>query len=474
MATIQDYLKQIETAVYGKDVRSAIYNALYQCYKDGKAGVLDLDARTRIAEIEADIQEMLESGTTSEAVQAKVQSVIDMLIADGSLANMTIADGSITNEKFAPKSVTTEKIDDRTVTYEKMSLISDPKQNTIIVNDVKHVNISSIYELIENLDTFYIKVVSETYNQYASMVIRACVQVSFSTVFYDNFIPKKITSFTNKDAGYAEYLYEISVSEFKQWVDDATLKFETDYPDYIQTLSYRFEKIGNDAHPVIIGKIEDYGADYIVYEETLEGIVNNEFASLVKKVVGESDDDIDSSLSTIEKIVKKHLEGKTIIFMGDSYTKGASSQFSALCQKYGATVDNRGIVSSSICGDMMGNKGFQPMWKRTEDVCKEYTDAGSTETVGAVVFMGGANDGFGISTFIGTGINDDDTGHIYGATNHLLKKFQSTFDCPVFVILQPVFPSNSTANQGVDDATAKLWGFDSADTMFSFGFTPFF
>lgn len=48
MADIRDYLNKISTAVYGKDVRQAIRDAIYQCYNDGKAGVIDLIARGRI------------------------------------------------------------------------------------------------------------------------------------------------------------------------------------------------------------------------------------------------------------------------------------------------------------------------------------------------------------------------------------------------------------------------------------------
>lgn len=48
MADISDYLKKILSAVYGKDVRQAIRDAIYQCYKDGKSGAIDLIARERI------------------------------------------------------------------------------------------------------------------------------------------------------------------------------------------------------------------------------------------------------------------------------------------------------------------------------------------------------------------------------------------------------------------------------------------
>lgn len=51
MADIQTYLNQILQAVWGKDVRQAIHDAIHQCYEDGKAGSIDLtDYQTKIDE----------------------------------------------------------------------------------------------------------------------------------------------------------------------------------------------------------------------------------------------------------------------------------------------------------------------------------------------------------------------------------------------------------------------------------------
>ena len=159
------------------------------------------------------------------------------------------------------------------------------------------------------------------------------------------------------------------------------------------------------------------------------------------------------------------LNGKTVICMGDSYTYGMSAIYKALFAKYGAVPDNRGIVSSSICGDTAGNKGFSPMWSRTRSVCAEYIDNGTTDNVGAIVFMGGANDGFGIDTWIGSGIKDTDTNHIYGAMHSLLNDFRITFpDVPIFVILQPSHFVRSVEDI-TDDATAQALGFDSLEQL---------
>lgn len=67
MADVQNLLKNILSAVYGKDVRQSIHDAIQQCYYDGKAGGNDLEARDRAAAAEArmDTFTSLPSGSTS-------------------------------------------------------------------------------------------------------------------------------------------------------------------------------------------------------------------------------------------------------------------------------------------------------------------------------------------------------------------------------------------------------------------------
>lgn len=48
MSTISEYLKQILSARYGKDVRQAIHDGIKQCYDDGRSGSIDLMARNQI------------------------------------------------------------------------------------------------------------------------------------------------------------------------------------------------------------------------------------------------------------------------------------------------------------------------------------------------------------------------------------------------------------------------------------------
>ncbi len=60
MAGIQEYLNKIKNAVYGREVRQAIHDGIEQCYKDGRAGAVDLVARAGIAEFTA-----LQDGSTT-------------------------------------------------------------------------------------------------------------------------------------------------------------------------------------------------------------------------------------------------------------------------------------------------------------------------------------------------------------------------------------------------------------------------
>lgn len=63
MAGIQEYLNQIKNAIYGKDVRQAIHDGIETCYKDGKAGAVDLEARQRIS----NLAQLHDGSTTGDA-----------------------------------------------------------------------------------------------------------------------------------------------------------------------------------------------------------------------------------------------------------------------------------------------------------------------------------------------------------------------------------------------------------------------
>ena len=159
------------------------------------------------------------------------------------------------------------------------------------------------------------------------------------------------------------------------------------------------------------------------------------------------------------------LTGKTAIFMGDSYTVGMSAMLKTMCAEFGMVDDNRGKVSSSICGDEAGNKGFSPMWSRTNSVCSEYVTNGKTDDVALIVFMGGANDGFGLETWVGSSIADTDTMHIYGAMHSILNTFRKTFPkAKIITVLQPS-SFNRKVSSITDDETASILGFADVTSL---------
>ena len=84
-SNIATLLNQILTAIYGKDVRQSIHDAIQQCYSDVGDPALNQDA---------------------------FKKAIADAIADGSLAALTLEEGSVTTPYIGDKAVTEEKISD--------------------------------------------------------------------------------------------------------------------------------------------------------------------------------------------------------------------------------------------------------------------------------------------------------------------------------------------------------------------------
>ena len=94
MSAISEDLAKIQSAIYGEEVRGAIYDAISQCYSDVSNPTLQ-----------------------TEAIEAAIQEKID----EGEMAALTIADGTITGAKLADGTIPTAKIADGAITMAKLS-----------------------------------------------------------------------------------------------------------------------------------------------------------------------------------------------------------------------------------------------------------------------------------------------------------------------------------------------------------------
>lgn len=67
MSDIATLLNAIKTAIYGRDVRQAIHDAIRKCYDDGRAGAIDLTARElaklNASKLQAEISDFTESAS---------------------------------------------------------------------------------------------------------------------------------------------------------------------------------------------------------------------------------------------------------------------------------------------------------------------------------------------------------------------------------------------------------------------------
>lgn len=129
MTNITNYLNKIKAAVYGKDVRGAIHDAIKQVYDDASVEHDNANMEVKLArgthntlndrldnvdeiqaQTNAQLSELANKGTTVEVIERATKEEIDRQIADGTLATLMIEDGSIATEKYKNSSITLHKL----------------------------------------------------------------------------------------------------------------------------------------------------------------------------------------------------------------------------------------------------------------------------------------------------------------------------------------------------------------------------
>lgn len=117
--SITNKLNQIKNAIYGKEVRGAIHDAIKQVYDDASVNHDNANMEVKMArgthntlndrldnvdeiqaQTNAQLSELANKGTTVEVLERVTKEEIYRQIADGTLANLTIADNSITEVKL--------------------------------------------------------------------------------------------------------------------------------------------------------------------------------------------------------------------------------------------------------------------------------------------------------------------------------------------------------------------------------------
>lgn len=142
MADIQNLLRQLLQAVYGKDVRQAIHDAIHQCYEDGKVGAVDLVAREQIANLVANDEssegnsELIDirvgaDGKTyasaGEAVRGQVNGLLKKPTEDGNPGQVLSKDDG---GNLVWKDVMSE-LKDKSITMNKTDFLSVSAENII-------------------------------------------------------------------------------------------------------------------------------------------------------------------------------------------------------------------------------------------------------------------------------------------------------------------------------------------------------
>lgn len=124
MSSIQEYLGQILQAVYGKDVRKAIHDAINQCYIDASAGITpiisieSITGGTKVYITLGDVTQsfVIENGTASAE---DVETYVNAWLEEHPEASSTILDGTVSKIKLASDVIAEfDDLDDRVTTIE--------------------------------------------------------------------------------------------------------------------------------------------------------------------------------------------------------------------------------------------------------------------------------------------------------------------------------------------------------------------
>lgn len=159
MSNIEQYLADILAARYGEEVRQSIHDAIQQCYEDGRAGAIDLEARTllgdtdisgisetvtgAVVELNGAVETAQETAdgaqTTAEAKLSpadawkieKTSGTVELTVAAGGTVRL-----SIPNSKGLSAYILSVRSADKTRTLVPLNMMEDETIFTVIFYNV--------------------------------------------------------------------------------------------------------------------------------------------------------------------------------------------------------------------------------------------------------------------------------------------------------------------------------------------------
>ena len=489
--TMQEAIEQFLTATYGKDVRAALV-AVAQNMQEAKESQDQL-LQTAISSQDQTIQDAIDSQlmTISEtesadiritdnegrvyytAANSKIGSLSHLettakssLVAainenKNNIDNATVIDGSITTEKLDDEAVTRPKVVDQAVNMAKTDFYYHGSVEYSAMWFTYYMNGNMIKQGINISDALLSEAVSEMPDTFCLLGARTqgtvnppvCrfVLVSSGGVSSYKAVPCEYENITVNGTLY-RYAYFNKADFISAYEQYEAAKADNRYYNGFQFYLYPQGNFSTEDIKVLstIPTAEMIEMDFVTT------VMSEDFVTAVQAAMSGGSG---GASSYEEELTKARLTGKVMINFGDSYTKNMATFCSALATKYGMVADDQGMNGATIIGN------FPTM---ADTMISAYTSGrtinGTTyhaSDVAFITFMGGANDGAGIDTYIGNGLHVTDTSKIYGACHALFKLLANTFtNAKIIVIAQP-----SNFNQHVSsfttEAQATALGFTS-------------
>lgn len=419
-SNIERYLESILHAVYGKDVRKAIHDAIEQCYTDGNAGSIDIEAR-RMLNNKAEISQLQAVNVERKAEIAVERARIDNLASlsegsttgDAELADIRVgvdgktydSAGSAVRRQFSTLFDGIERVNSEIFCGETKSneFVGEKEDNNKYFGVTDFMGFKSYVEVEEDVIitglTLPIKpYASATVNEITILISRNDMEIINRT--YDNLNIRDET----------EYTFYFGDVDF-QAGDVLGYGFICSQP-----IGFYNSSIPASVTSKFLLKESEVWEEFLptlaeerIYASFISG--NSSKFNMLEKAI----ESLENRIPT-KKVSR--WEGKTGDFLGDSITSMALYT-QKLTEKAGIVVNNYGVGGTTYSNINSSN----PFYSRVSTM---------SEDCNFIFVFGGTND-WGLSVQIGNP-SDTEPNTFYGGLNATFSALRTKFPTkPIFV-----------------------------------------